>query len=164
MLDAGGRAAESPGMSRAEIEHLYRAVLPAVRHALEAHDAFRAFGAVLGEDGQVRRVEPRRDGHDPGPSGHVLAVHAAVQAMAAAQSIRAACVCTEVTLEEDAVGDAPDGVRVHLEHAWGEVIDVLVPYRRHPDGRVEYGEIVGQESTRRLIARRAAPDGADAAP
>jgi hypothetical protein len=141
-------------MSRSEIEHLYRAVMPAVRHALEDHDEFRAFGAALGEDGKVVRIEPRPDLHDGGPSGYVLAVHAAVQSVAAAQRLAAACVCTEIQLEPDDVGDEPDGVRVHLEDADSEVVDVLIPYRRAEGGEVEYGEIVGQEAERKLIARR----------
>ena len=140
-------------MSRSEIEHLYRAVMPAVRHALEHHEEFRAFGAALGEDGQVVRIEPKPDVHDGGPSAYVLAVHAAVQSVVAAQRIAAACVCTEVTLEADDVGDEPDGIRVHLEDTDSEAIDVLVPYRRHEGGEVEYGEIVGQEAERNLIAR-----------
>ncbi len=148
-------------MSRSEIEHLYRAVIPAVRHALEDHaGAFQAFGAVLTDDGQVRRVEPRPDDHEPGPAGRVLAVHAAVQSVAAASETRVACVCTEVTLEADDVGDAPDGVRIHLEHAWGDVVDVLLPYRRDAAGAVEYGEVVGPEAPRRLLARRPRPDDA----
>jgi len=143
-------------MSRSEIEHLYCAVMPAVRHALEYHDGFRAFGAALGEDGKVVRIEPKPDLHDGGPSGHVLAVHAAVQSVVAAQRIKAACVCTEITLEADDVGDEPDGVRVHLEDAENEVIDVLVPYRRNESGEVEYGEVVGQEAERKLMPRRPA--------
>lgn len=143
-------------MGRAEIEHLYRAVMPAVRHALEHHDEFRAFGAALGEDGQVMRIEPKPELHDGGPSGYVLAVHAAVQSVAAAQRIRAACVCTEVKLEADDVGDEPDGVRVHLEDTADEAIDIFVPYRRAAAGEVEYGEIVGQEAERRLISKRPA--------
>jgi len=143
-------------MSRSEIEHLYRAVMPAVRHALEHHDAFRAFGAALAEDGQVVRIEPKPDLHDSGPSGHVLAVHAAVQSVVAAQRIAAACVCTEIKLEADDVGDEPDGIRVHLEDADDEVIDVFVPYRRDEGGEVEYGEIMGQEAERRLMPVRPA--------
>ncbi len=146
-------------MSRSEIEHLYRAVMPAVRHALAHHDGFRAFGAVLGEDGNVARIEPRPDLHDGGPSGHVLAVHAAVQSVVAAQRIAAACVCTEIELEADDVGDEPDGVRIHLEDADSEVIDVLVPFRRDDAGEVEYGEIVGQEAERKLMPRRPADEG-----
>ncbi len=154
-------------MSRAEIEHLYRAVLPAVRHALEDHGELRPFGAALGADGNVVRVEPRPDGPDGagradeqgrqdggGPSGYVLAVYAAVQSVAAAQDVVAACVCTDVTLEPDDVGDAPDGVRIHLEDGADDVVDVLLPYRRDAAGAVEYGEMVAQASTRRLLPRR----------
>jgi len=145
---------ESPGMSRAEIEHLYRAVLPAIRHALQDHGEFKAFGAALGTDGKVMRIEPRPDGHDGGPSGYVLAVHAAVQSVAAANDIVAACVCTEVTLEADDVGDEPDGIRIHLEDPYDDAVDVLMPYRRDESGAVEYGELVAQEAERRLLAKR----------
>ena len=152
-----GRPSKVHGMSRSDIEHLYRAVLPAVRHALEDHGEFRAFGAALGKDGQVVRIEPRPEvsdgGHEPGPSGYVLAVHAAVQSVAAANDIVAACVCTEVTLEADDVGDEPDGIRIHLEDGISEVVDVLMPYRRDEFGAVEYGELVAQEADRRLLAR-----------
>ena len=142
-------------MSRSDIEHLYRAVLPAVRHALEDHGEFSAFGAALGADGKVVRVEPKPGLHDGGPSGYVLAVHAAVQSVAAASDVVAACVCTEITLEPDDLGETPDGIRIHLEDGRDEVVDVLLPYRRDEAGEVEYGEPVAQESTRRLLARRA---------
>jgi hypothetical protein len=141
-------------MSRADVEHLYRAVLPAIRHALEEHGEFRAFGAALGTDGKVMRIEPKPGGHDGGPSGYVLAVHAAVQSVAAANDIVAACVCTEVTLEADDLGETPDGIRIHLEDGHDEVIDVLVPYRPDGEGGIEYGELVAQEAERRLLARR----------
>ena len=141
-------------MSRSDVEHLYRAVIPAIRHALEDHGEFRAFGAALGADGKVVRVEPKPELHDGGPAGHVLAVHAAVQSVAAATDVVAACTCTEVTLEPDDVGDAPDGIRIHLEDGLDEVVDVLLPYRRGEGGEVEYGEAAAQESTRRLLARR----------
>ncbi len=137
-------------MAHAELEHLYLAMIPAVRHALEGHGGLRPFAAALGTDGRVARIEPRDGTHDGSPAAHLRAVHGAVQAYAAAEHVRAVCVCTAVTLEADDVGEAPDGVRVHLEHVDGESVDVLLPYRAGTDG-VEYGEAVAQEAGRRLL-------------
>ena len=121
--------------AQADLDALLNATLPFAQQMLDQHGEFLPFAAAVSKDGGVTMVAGEVEGTDRPPSQEVL--DTLLRGLRESQSEYRA-----VALVADVLADGNDAVRVELEHAQGQAITVLLPYKRKKFRRsVEYGSL-----------------------
>ena len=116
---------------------------------LEEEGDFQPFAAAIGEDGELRAVEPESE--EPSPQEIVDQLVTSLAAAAGRGEIRAAGVCANVTLPSDA-GDSEAAV-VQLEHRDDDPLDIALPYELHED-HIHTGELIAGVGKHRVFMER----------
>jgi hypothetical protein len=129
---------------RDELDALLNAVLPFAEQMLTQHGDFYPFGATIAPDGKVALIQPFLEEEEEIPESPEL-VHFLYQGLrdqALRGEIRGGAVCTNVSMRLDGNDEETDAVRVSLDHAEHEPLDVFQPYAIERGGDVVYGVIV----------------------
>ena len=127
-----------------DLDGLLDASLPVAQEMLDQHEEFFPYALAVTGSGETIQIAG-----DPGEgeqSSSVAVLQILFEGLRAERdTLRAAAVVSDVRLSDS------DGVRVELEHAEGQAIVVLLPYRRKRLRRgVEYGEISAGQGERQI--------------
>ena len=130
---------------RDELDALLNAVLPFAEQMLRQHGDFYPFGATIGHDGKISLVqadlgEDEEEIPDSPELVHLL--YEGLKDQAVRGEIRGGAVCTNVSIRPDESEEETDAVRVSLDHAKHEPLDVFQPYAIERTGDVVFGAAV----------------------
>jgi hypothetical protein len=142
---------------RDELDALLNAVLPFAERMLRQHGDFYPFGATIGRDGKIALIQPSlgEDEEIPEPPEIVHVLYQGLRDKALRGEIRGGAVCANVSMRHDGKDEETDAVRVSLDHAKHEPVDVFQPYVIEPSGDVLFGEIVGVAADPRMFGETA---------
>jgi hypothetical protein len=128
-----------------DLDGLLDASLPFAQEMLDKHGEFFPYALAVSASGETMQMagDPGEGASSP-PSVAVL--QTLVDGLRAVRdTLRASAVVSDVRLSDS------DAIRVELEHAEGEAIVVLLPYRRKRLRRgIEYGETSASQGERQI--------------
>lgn len=128
-------------MLNPDLDVLLEAVLPFARQMLDEHGNFYPFAASMRQDFTIAMVAST-DGDDHPAANDVLdMLETTLQKLAKDGEIRAAAVCSNVSITPEESGTVVDAIRVSLDHVDGEAVDIILPYERQADGELSFGEL-----------------------
>jgi hypothetical protein len=140
---------------RDELDALLNAVLPFAEQMLRQHGEFYPFGATIGRDGKISLIQAdlgeAEDIPDSTELVHIL--YEGLRDQALRGEIRGGAVCMNVSIRPDGSDEETDAVRVSLDHAQHEPLDVFQPYAIERSGDVVYGEIVAVAADPRVFGK-----------
>jgi hypothetical protein len=127
-----------------DLDGLLNMMLPLARQMLEKQGEFYPFGAAMSTDGEAGLL-----GADPGlgeqPASAVVLATLVGGVRDHRTRYRAVGTCFDVRLPDS------DAVRVELEHQEGQVLAVMLPYKKKRFGRgVDYSELRGSTVNRQV--------------
>jgi hypothetical protein len=128
-----------------DADSLLSTVLEVAGQRLVADGGFYPFGAAYEEDGGLVLLAGDPDLGDQPTTDAVL------ESLYSGTADRRG-LYRSVALAADVAVEDRNGVRVELEHRDGTALVLLVPYERSADGGLEYGEMEGSITQRRVWA------------
>jgi predicted methyltransferase MtxX (methanogen marker protein 4) len=138
---------------RDELDALLNAVLPFAEQMLRQHGDFYPFGATIGRDGKISLVQADVGDEEEIPDSpelvHIL--YEGLRDQAVRGEIRGGAVCTNVAIRLHESDEETDVVRVSLDHAKHEPLDVLQPYAIERNGDVVFGVTVAVAADPRVF-------------
>jgi hypothetical protein len=143
--------------ARDELDALLNAVLPFAEQMLRQHGDFYPFGATIGHDGRISLIQPDlgEDEEIPETEQIVHLLYEGLRHEALRGEIRGGAVCTNVSVHLDENDEETDAVRVSLDHAKHDPLDVFQPYAIEPSGDVVYGEVLAVAADPRVFGETA---------
>jgi hypothetical protein len=143
--------------ARDELDALLNAVLPFAEQMLRQHGDFYPFAATVAPDGRVSLIQPDlgEDEEIPESDQIVHLLYEGLRDQALRGEIRGGAVCTNVSVQLDENDEENDAVRVSLDHAKHDPLDIFQPYAIEPSGDVVYGEIVAVAADPRVFGETA---------
>lgn len=130
-----------------DLDGLLDAVLGFAQQQLDARGEFFPYAAAVGRDGETQMLAAQPDPDETQPRSADL-IDACIAALVSQRDyIRAGAVVADVRVSE--LGS--DAIRVHLEHAEGHALTVLLPYAKERVGRgIDYGQLRAQAGSRHI--------------
>ncbi len=125
---------------REEMDALLDALLRFAQQMLDDHGEFYPFAAAISSAGELEMVATVSGQEHPDSSEVIELLYEGLALRAAASEIRATGVCADVRVTPPGSTDKTDAIRVSIEHASGDPVEVLVPYRKRKLRAAEYGE------------------------
>jgi hypothetical protein len=138
---------------RDELDALLDAVLPFAEQMLRQHGDFYPFGATIAPDGKIALIQPFVGEEEEIPDSPQLVhlLYEGLRDQALRGEILGGAVCTNVSIRPDGSEEETDAVRVSLDHAKHESLDVFQPYAIERSGDVVYGAIVAVATDPRVF-------------
>ncbi len=118
------------------------------KQCLEKQGAFLPFGVAMLADRTMSHVSGHTGEERPGAPRVLQSLEGALRTMAAKDGLKAVGICVDIRFASSPDEPKTDAIQVFLEHREGNVVNVLMPYRKKSRGQVSYA---------RLIAIRAEP-------
>ncbi len=138
-------------MSHPDLDTLLNALLPFAQEMLEKRGEFYPFGVTLKQDSTVALSEGY-GGHDHPISDNVISLlEEGFRNQASVGQIRAAGICTDVSIVPPGRSEKTDAIRAAIEHMTGESIEVFLPYRKGLFGKIKYGDLFAAKRTSRIF-------------
>jgi hypothetical protein len=137
--------------AQADLDALVNFLMPFAQETLGKHGEFFPFAAQMSVDGEITAIDIETDDEDHPDSDVVIgALGDVLRTHAADGMIRACGICsdTAVTIPEKGMTEA---VRVSLEHAEAEPVDVYMPYKTEAAEYV-FEDLVAMEGVREIFA------------
>jgi hypothetical protein len=138
---------------RDEMDTLLDALLPFAQQMIEKHGEFYPYAAALDTSGEIQMVAGYAGEEHPDSSDLIELLYEGLTQQSSAGEIRAAGVCADVRVTPPNSRDMTDAIRVSIEHASSDPIDVFMPYVRRKRRSPQYGELFAQAGTARLFSR-----------
>ncbi len=130
-------------LQQAHCDQLINALFPFAQQMLTGHGEFFPFGAFVNASGAVEQFSGYTGDEHPKSQELIALMSAAARRMAAEGRCRAAGICVHVHTLLPGATEKTDAVLAALEDATG-ALNVYLPYRKRPDGSIEYGQVVAQ--------------------
>ena len=137
--------------AQADLDALVNFLLPFAQETLGKHGEFFPFAAQMSVEGEITAIAIETEDEDQPDSDVVIgALGDVLRTHAADGEIRACGICsdTAVTLPEMGMTEA---VRVSLEHAEAEPVDVYMPYQTDAAEYV-FADLVAMQGVREIFA------------
>jgi hypothetical protein len=139
-------------MSHPDLDALLNVLLPFAQEMLAKRGEFLPFGASMSQDGEIAMAAASLS--DPQTPEQLLrTLEDGLRTRASASEIRAAGVCADVRIRHPDTDQVSDAIQARLEHAEGEAVDVLLPYRKKLFGRLTYGEPFAEPGSGTIFRR-----------
>jgi hypothetical protein len=138
---------------RDEMDALLDALLRFAQQSLERHSEFYPFAAVVDSDGQIQLVAGYAGDDNPDSLELIDLLYESLTRQSTAGEIRAAAVCADVRVTPPGAADKTDAIRVAIEHANADPVEVLLPYGKRRLRGIDYGELFAQSGTARVFAQ-----------
>jgi hypothetical protein len=138
---------------RDEMDAMLDALLPFAQQMIAKHGEFYPFAAALDSSGELQMVAGNTGEEHPDSSELIDLLIEGLSQQASSGEIRAAGVCADVRVTPPGSGDVTDAIRVAIEHAGSEPVEVFLPYASRKFRGAEYGELFAQPGTPRVFLR-----------
>ena len=120
---------------------------------LDKHGEFYPYAAALDSSGDLQMVAADAGEEHPDPSELIELLYEGLTRQASAGQIRAAGVCADARVNPPDSADMTDAIKVAIEHASSDPVEVFLPYVKRRFRGAEYGELFAQASTARVFSR-----------
>jgi hypothetical protein len=132
-----------------DLDSLLDTAIRFAEQQLTTRGAFFPYAVATGNDGEPEMIAARPDSDDEHPPAADVLESCVAALDEKRADIRACALVADVRVPE--LGG--DAVRVELEHAEGQALTVLLPYRKKRLGRgVDFGDVRAQAGSRRIWA------------
>jgi hypothetical protein len=121
------------------------------KKCLEERGAFLPFAATMSADGEVSHVAGHSGEERPGAPKVLQFLEGTLRAMVRKNGLRAAGICVDIRFAASLDEPKTDAIQVFLEHREGNVVDLLLPYRRVAPGQVSYGKLMAVRAEPKLF-------------
>jgi hypothetical protein len=138
---------------RDEMDSLLDALLPFAKQMLGEHGEFYPYAATLDSSGNLQMVATHTGEEHPDSSQLIELLYEGLVQQASTGEIRAAAVCADVRVTPPNSPEMTDAIRVAIEHASGEPVNVFLPYENRKFRGIQYGELFAQAGTTRVFLR-----------
>ncbi|MEO7664589.1 MAG: hypothetical protein ABIV26_05630 [Candidatus Limnocylindrales bacterium] len=140
----GAELEAAPEVQPDDLQALSDSLLAMAIRFLAQQPGFLPFAATVSRDGTVAMVGGMPDG-DGGDAAAIRSLLVGgLRAEAASGQVRAAGICADSTFRPEG-GQPADAISMTLEHGDGEVLALVVPYRRDSGGEAIVGDVVRVE-------------------
>ena len=147
-------SAQGMGTSpRDEMDELLEALLPFARQMLDKHREFYPYAAALDSSGEFRVVAAGVEEEHPDSSELIDLLYEGLARQASEGEIRAAGVCADVRVSSPGSPDMTDAIRIAIEHADSDPVEVFLPYLKGRFQGAQYGELFAQPGVSRVFSR-----------
>jgi hypothetical protein len=131
--------ADIPQPVRDEMDALLALLMSFAVEALKKDGEFYPFAGVATGKQKPRLIATAGADEKPASADLLADLEAALREQAAS-GMRAAAIAAEVQVTNPH-GEATDAIRVHVEHAEGDAVEVFMPYAKKRLQGVEFGEM-----------------------
>jgi hypothetical protein len=141
-------------LQQAHCDQLINTLFPFAQQMLAGGGEFFPFGAFINASGSVEQFSGYTGDEHPKPQELIALMSGAARRMAAEGRCRAVGICVDVRTLLPGATEKTDAALAALEDATG-ALNVYLPYRKRPDGTVEYGQLVAQQARPTVFAQAA---------
>jgi hypothetical protein len=136
-------------MSRNDLDSLLSSVIPFAKQMLDEHGRFNPFGSVMKTGGEIALVGGYDDKSDAAEIANLLVE--GFRGGARSGDYMATALCVDVRVNPPDGSGTTDAIRVTLEDAAGEAVNVFLPYRKRAFRGIKYGELFGSQAERSVF-------------
>jgi hypothetical protein len=138
---------------RDEMDGVLDALLRFAQQMLDKHGEFYPYAAALDSSGEVQMVAADVGEEHPDSSELIELLYEGLTRQASAGQIRAAGVCADVRVNPPDSADTTDAIKIAIEHASSDPVEVFLPYVKRRFRGAQYGELFAQAGTARVFSR-----------
>jgi hypothetical protein len=133
-------------------DKLINALFPFAQQMLARAGTFYPFGAFINADGQVESVAGYNGSEHPQPREIIDLITGGFRQRVADRTCRAVGICVDVRFVPPGQTEKVDAALASLEDATGG-LNVYLPYRKQPDGRIVYLDLVSMHAQQTIFPR-----------
>lgn len=138
---------------RNEMDALVDVLLRFAQEMLDKHGEFYPYAAALDSSGELQMVAADPGEEQPDSSELIELLYEGLMRQASAGEIRGAGVCADVRVSPPDSPDMSDAIKVAIEHASSDPVEVFLPYVKRRFRGAQYGELFAQPGTARVFSR-----------
>jgi hypothetical protein len=139
-------------LQQAHCDQLINALFPFAQQMLARAGTFHPFGAFINADGQVETVAGYDGNEHPQPREIIDLITRGFRQRVADHTCRAVGICVDVRFVPPGQTERVDAALASLEDAAGG-LNVYLPYRKQPDGRIAYLDLVSMHAHQTIFPR-----------
>jgi hypothetical protein len=109
---------------------------------LAEKNAFLPFAAVMSSDGEVSYVAGDTGDEPAGAPMLLQVLEGALREMIKKDNLKAAGICVDIRFAASPEEPKTDAIQVFLEHREGNVVNLLLPYKKIAPGQISYGKLI----------------------
>ena len=138
---------------RDEMDTLLDTLLRFAQQMLDKHGEFYPYAAALDSSGELQMVAADAGEERPDSSELIELLYAGLTRQASAGEIRGAGICADVRVSLPDSPEMTDAIKVAIEHANSDPVEVFLPYVIRRFRGAQYGELFAQAGTARVFSR-----------
>jgi len=131
-----------PSHQHEDFDPLLDTLIRFAKQCLEKQETFLPFGAAMLANRTISHVAGHSGEERPGAPRVLQSLEGALRATAAKDGLRAVGICVDIRVASSADEPKTDAIQVFLEHCEGNVVNVLLPYRKKSPGQVSYAKLI----------------------
>ncbi len=131
-----------PSHQHEDFDPLLDTLIRFAKQCLEKQGAFLPFGVAMLADRTISHVAGHTGEERPGAPRVLQSLEGALRTMAAKDGLKAVGICVDIRFASSPDEPKADAIQVFLEHREGNVVNVLLPYRKITPGRVSYSKLM----------------------
>ena len=131
-----------PSHQHEDFDPLLDTLIRFAKQCLEKQETFLPFGAATLANRTISHVAGHSGEERPGAPRVLQFLEGALRAMAAKDGLKAVGICVDIRFASSPDEPKTDAIQVFLEHREGNVVNVLLPYRKKSPGQVSYAKLI----------------------
>ena len=131
-----------PSHQHEDFDPLLDTLIRFAKQCLEKQETFLPFGAAMLANRTISHVAGHSGEERPGAPRVLQFLEGALRAMAAKDGLKAVGICVDIRFASSPDEPKTDAIQVFLEHREGNVVNVLLPYRKKSPGQVSYAKLI----------------------
>jgi hypothetical protein len=136
---------------REEMDALLSALIEVSQELLERQGEFYPHGATINASGDFALAGAYVGEEFPASTELVELLYEGFRQQAVADEIRAAAIAADVRVAAPGSDEPGDAIRVSIEHAQADPVQVFLPYTKRRLRGVEYGELFASAAEPRIF-------------
>jgi hypothetical protein len=136
---------------REEMDALLDNLLTFAQAMLQKHGEFYPFAASIDSAGELQSIGADVGEEHPASSELLEVLYEGLRRQGAVGELRAAGVCADVRVAPPGSSDPADAIRVAIEHADADPVNVFLPYARRKLRGIQYGELFATPGQRKVF-------------
>lgn len=137
---------------RDEMDALLDTLLRFAQQMLDKHGEFYPYAAALDSSGELQMVAADPGEERPDSSELIELLYEGLTRQASAGEIRALGVTADVQVSAPDSLEMTDAIKVAIEHASSDPVEVFLPYVKRRFRGAQYGELFAQPGTARVFS------------
>ena len=140
-----------PSHQHEDFDPLLDTLIRFAKQCLEKQETFLPFGAAMLANRTISHVAGHSGEERPGAPRVLQFLEGALRAMAAKDGLKAVGICVDIRFASSPDESKTDAIQVFLEHREGNVVNVLLPYRKKSPGQVSYAKLIAMRAEPKIF-------------